>query len=53
MVPSRQTTERERPQKGEREYHINRIEYLQHDKMLDKIVKQFWETNRWQASKKL
>ena len=33
------TTEREMPQKGGREYHINRIEVLQHDEMLDQIVK--------------
>ena len=38
------TTERERPQKDRREYHINRIEVLQHDEMLDQIVKRFWET---------
>ena len=38
------TTERERPQKDRREYHINRIEVLQHDKMLDQIVKRFWKT---------
>ena len=38
------TTEREKPQKDGREYHINRIEVLQHDEMLDQIVKRFWET---------
>ena len=40
----RNTTEREKPQKGGREYHINRIEVLQHDEMLDQIVKRFWES---------
>ena len=38
------TTERERPQKRGREYHVNCIEVLQHDEMLDQIVKRFWET---------
>ena len=38
------TTERGKPQKVGREYHINRIEVLQHDEILDQIVKQFWET---------
>ena len=38
------TTKRERRQKDQREYHINYIEVLQHDEMLDQIVKQFWET---------
>ena len=38
------TTEKEKPQEGRREYHINRIELLQHDEILDQIVKQFWET---------
>ena len=37
-------TEREKPQKGGREYRVNRIEVLQHDEMLDQIVKRFWET---------
>ena len=35
------TTERERPQKRGREYHVNCIEVLQHDEMLDQIVKRF------------
>ena len=35
------TTERGKPQKVGREYHINRIEVLQHDEILDQIVKQF------------
>ena len=38
------TTEREIPQKDRREYHIIRIKVLQHDKMLEEIVKRFWET---------
>ena len=38
------TTEIERPQKDRKEYHINCIEVLQHDEMLDQIVKRFWET---------
>ena len=37
-------TKNEKPQKGGREYHINHIGLLQHDEMLDQIVKQFWET---------
>ena len=35
------TTEKERPQKNPREYHMNRIKVLQHDEMLDQIVKRF------------
>ena len=36
-------TERERTQEYRREYLINRIEVLQHDEMLDQIVKRFWQ----------
>ena len=32
-------TKTEKPQKGGEEYHKNRIEVLQHDEMLDKIVR--------------
>ena len=35
------TTKKERPQKDRREYHINRIEVLQLDEMLDQIIKRF------------
>ena len=38
------TTKRKKPQKSGREYYINCIEVLQHGKMLDQIVKRFWET---------
>ena len=38
------TAEGKKPEKGGREYHISRIEVLQHDEVLDQIVKQFWET---------
>ena len=38
------TTEKEKLQKGGREYHINHIKVLQHVEMLDQIVKRFWET---------
>ena len=32
-------TKTEKQQKGGKEYHKNRIEVLQHDEMLDQIVK--------------
>ena len=37
------TIEREKLQKDRREYHMNRIEVLQHE-MLDQIVNRFWKT---------
>ena len=30
-------------QKDRRDYHINNIKVLQHDEVLDQIVKRFWE----------
>ena len=38
------TTKKEKPQKGGRECHKNRLEVLQHDEMLDQIIKRLWET---------
>ena len=45
------TSEREKPQKGGREYHINRLEVLQYVEMLDQIVKRFWETEECSNAK--